>query len=84
MFKYSFSQPIYHKFFVSSTIKQNILGSDMISFVEGNISYKKQSFSFVNDSCLNHAMLFPRLNKLVVRNLEEVDVIHFGCGLCLQ
>ena len=81
--KYKFCQPVYHKFFVSTSIKQNILGSDLISCVEGNISYKKQSFSFVNDNGLNHAMLFPRVNKLVLRNLEDVEVgtnlTRFGC-----
>ena len=37
----------------------------------------------MNDSCFNHAMLFPRVNRLVLKNLEEVEVgtsmIRFSC-----
>ena len=81
--KNKFSHPICHEFFVSTSMKQNILGSDLISCVKGNISYKKQIFTFVNNNSLNHAMLFPRVNKLVLRNLEDVEVgtnlTHFGC-----
>ena len=81
--KYKFCQPVYHKFFVSTSIKQNILGSDLISCVEGNISYKKQCFTFVNDACLNDAMLFPRVDKLILRNLEEVEVgTNMTCFAC--
>ena len=38
---YCFSKHVKQKFFVSSSIKQNIIGSDLIASVEGNISYKQ-------------------------------------------
>ena len=54
---YKFGPPIKRKFYVSDLIQQNILGSDLISALEGNISYKREAFTFKLDHGINHALL---------------------------
>ena len=79
-----FSSPVKRKFYVSSSIQQNILGSDLIAALEGNISYKRESFTFKTDQGVNFALLVAKNDNMVLRNLDSIDIgvnaIRFSCS----
>ena len=62
---YKFSLPVKRKFYVSSSIQQNILGSDLIAALEGNISYKRETFTFKTDQGVNFALLVPKNDTMI-------------------